>query len=280
MRRRAGDPRLLQRVLLPGRARPGGSHRDREAARLRGGRRRSFCEGDADLAARAPAAVAELAAAREAHGVRFSDLFFVPGATFEEIAPNQRDAAGREQARRLFAAAVTVADELEIPGITFLPGIPWVGDSAAGWDVCAEELRWRVDEGARRGVGVGMEAHIGSIVSTPELDARDDRGRAGTRGHARPLALRRAGRHRGARARARAARAPRARARVDARCDPGALEPERGAGRSARRRPRRGRLRRQLLRRVRADAEVALRRGGRRQRVGATKAALAGLGVL
>jgi sugar phosphate isomerase/epimerase len=128
-----------------------------------------FAQADADLSASTDAIARDLDAARETHGVRYTDLFFVPGATFEEIAPHQRDPHSRERGRLQFAAALAVAAELEVPGMTLLPGAPWPEGHTAGWDACAEELRWRVDEGARRNVSIGVEAHIGSIVSTPEL---------------------------------------------------------------------------------------------------------------
>ena len=128
-----------------------------------------FAEAGSDLAARTGETVRELDAARETHGVRYTDLFFVPGATFEEIAPHQRDPRLRERARRQFTAALDVAATLEVPGMTLLPGAPWADDPIGGWELCAEELRWRVEEGARRGVSIGVEAHLGSLVSTPEL---------------------------------------------------------------------------------------------------------------
>ena len=128
-----------------------------------------FAEAGSDLAARTADTVRELEAARDAHGVRYTDLFFVPGATFDEIAPHQRDPGLRASARSQFSAALEVAAALEVPGMTLLPGSPWTDDARGGWELCAEELRWRVGEGARRGVGIGVEAHLGSIVSTPEL---------------------------------------------------------------------------------------------------------------
>ena len=128
-----------------------------------------FVESDADLSAELADRVRELGAALEAHELRGTDLFFTCGATFEEIAPNQRDPRDREHRRRQFAEAAALAEALGIPGLTILPGVAWPEAAGTGWDVCVGELCWRVEEAARRRVGVGFEPHIGSIASTPEL---------------------------------------------------------------------------------------------------------------
>lgn len=106
------------------------------------------------------------------HGLSSEDLFLAVGETVEEIAPNQRDRALREQRRREFSAAVGVASELGIRGVTVLPGVTWAEDPAASWAVCVEELSWRVEEAAALGLEVRIEPHAGSIVPVPELTAR------------------------------------------------------------------------------------------------------------
>jgi sugar phosphate isomerase/epimerase len=106
------------------------------------------------------------------HGLASEDLFLAVGETVEEIAPNQRDHALREQRRREFSAAVRVASELGIRGVTILPGVTWAEDPAASWDVCVEELSWRVEEAAALGVEVRIEPHAGSIAPLPELATR------------------------------------------------------------------------------------------------------------
>ena len=128
-----------------------------------------FVEADLDLSDSAPALVRELVAALETHGLLCTDLFFTSGFTFEENAPNHRDRGRRERLRRQFSAAVDIAAEIGAPGLTILPGVTWPEEADTGWDVCVEELRWRVEECARRDVSVGFEPHIGSIAPTPEL---------------------------------------------------------------------------------------------------------------
>jgi len=120
-----------------------------------------------------PAGIAAgLRASLAEHGLASEDLFLAVGETVEEIAPNQRDHTLREQGRREFSAAVRVAGELDIRGITVLPGVTWAEDPAASWAVCVEELSWRVEEAAARGVELRIEPHAGSIAPVPELTAR------------------------------------------------------------------------------------------------------------
>jgi len=131
-----------------------------------------FLADGAELVADPAAVVSGLRAALTSHGLTSEDLFLAIGATFDEIAPNQRDRELRERGRREFAAAARVASDLGIPGITLLPGVTWVEDPDAGWEACVEELAWRVEQAAALGVQVRIEAHAGSIVPLPELAAR------------------------------------------------------------------------------------------------------------
>lgn len=128
-----------------------------------------FVEADYEFASGSDARLRELTVALEAHQLRCTDLFFTSGSTFEEIAPNQRDRDRRAHGRRQYASAAALAEALGAPGLTILPGVAWPEAAETGWSVCVEELRWRVEEGARRNLSVGFEPHIGSIASTPEL---------------------------------------------------------------------------------------------------------------
>jgi len=131
-----------------------------------------FLADGSELVADPRAAVAALRASLDEHALASEDLFLAVGETVEEIAPNQRDAALREQRRREFAAAARVAAELGIRGITVLPGVTWAEDPAAAWELCVEELSWRVEEARALGVETRIEAHAGSIAPVPELATR------------------------------------------------------------------------------------------------------------
>ena len=120
-----------------------------------------------------PAVVERMRAAVAASGLRVADLFFVVGGDdFAASSINHADAALRAAHRLAFAGAARAARELGAPGLTVLPGVPDHADPEAGWERCAEELRWRVATAEQEGVQVRIEAHIGSLVSTPELAAR------------------------------------------------------------------------------------------------------------
>jgi sugar phosphate isomerase/epimerase len=131
-----------------------------------------FLDDGSDLVADPAEVAAGLRSALDGQGLASEDLFLAVGETVEEIAPNQRDRALREQRRREFSAAVRVASELGIRGVTILPGVTWADDPAASWAVCVEELAWRVEEAEAFGVEVRIEPHAGSIAALPELTVR------------------------------------------------------------------------------------------------------------
>jgi sugar phosphate isomerase/epimerase len=131
-----------------------------------------FLADGAKLVADPTGTAASLRAPLAEHGLVSEDLFLAVGETVEEIAPNQRDRALREQRRLEFSAAVRVAAELGIRGVTVLPGVTWAEDPAASWASCVEELSWRVEEAAAAGVEARIEPHAGSIAPVPELTAR------------------------------------------------------------------------------------------------------------
>jgi len=131
-----------------------------------------FLADGSELVAHPGAVVGALRASLDAHGLRSEDLFLAVGETVEEIAPNQRDVALREQRRREFSAAAGIAAELGIRGITVLPGVTWAEDPAVSWELCVEELSWRVETARALGVETRIEAHAGSIAPVPELATR------------------------------------------------------------------------------------------------------------
>ena len=131
-----------------------------------------FLADGSELVADPGAVVGALRASLGDHGLGSEDLFLAVGETVEEIAPNQRDGGVREQRRREFSAGAWIAAELGIRGLTILPGVAWAEDPAASWELCVEELAWRVAKAASLGVETRIEAHAGSIAPVPELTAR------------------------------------------------------------------------------------------------------------
>jgi sugar phosphate isomerase/epimerase len=101
-------------------------------------------------------------------GLELADLFY-QAVDFETMAVNHPDRGQQEEAQAAFRDMLELAYRLHAPGMTVLPGVRF-GDEP--WEEsmrrASEGLKWRVDEAARRGIRLSIEAHLGSIVDTPE----------------------------------------------------------------------------------------------------------------
>jgi len=115
---------------------------------------------------------ASIGRALQTHGLVVPDIFYADGETFDEIAPNPRDAAVRAQRRTGFAAAAEVASLLGVAGMTILPGVSWAEDPEGAWACCVEEMGWRVEHAHALGVELRIEAHAGGIAALPEQAIR------------------------------------------------------------------------------------------------------------
>jgi sugar phosphate isomerase/epimerase len=106
-------------------------------------------------------------------GLELADFFFQASPSFEPLAINNPDPAPRDEARAMFDDMLEMAHRLESPGMTILPGARF-GDE--NWDASirrsSEELKWRLDAAAKRGLALSVEGHLGSNVDTPEKLAR------------------------------------------------------------------------------------------------------------
>lgn len=97
-----------------------------------------------------------------------ADVNFLPGGDFEKLAVNHPDAGERDTARGLFRRAIEFTSAAGGSHLTMLPGVPWPAESVdQSLTRAADELAWRVAEGAAAGITVSVEAHVGSIVPTP-----------------------------------------------------------------------------------------------------------------
>jgi sugar phosphate isomerase/epimerase len=114
-----------------------------------------------------PGAAAAIRADVAAAGLEVSDVFVIPWTDLETMAPNHPDEAERERSRDLFRDMLELAVRLESPGLTFLPGIEWPGDSGS-FDRAVEELAWRAEQARREGLRFSVEPHVGSVVAAPE----------------------------------------------------------------------------------------------------------------
>jgi sugar phosphate isomerase/epimerase len=115
-----------------------------------------------------PATAARITRGLADRGLAVSDLFCIPWTDFERYAPNHPDPEERERSLALFADMLELAERIEAPGLTMLPGIDWPGESHEdSFDRAVEEL---ADRGARaraRGVRFSIEPHFGSIAQEP-----------------------------------------------------------------------------------------------------------------
>jgi len=119
-----------------------------------------------------PAAGARITRGLAERGLAVSDLFCIPWTDFERYAPNHPDPRYRASSRALFADMLELAERIEAPGITMLPGIDWPGETHDdSFDRAVEELGWRATQGRARGVRLSVEPHFGSIAEDP-LEAK------------------------------------------------------------------------------------------------------------
>ena len=127
-----------------------------------------FCSSVGELLNTRHSHVEEIRAALADSHVRCADLFYAAGETFADIALNPSDNEARLERREGYAAALNIAVELGITGVTILPGVVWANDPTGAWECCIEELSWRLEQARSVGVELRIEPHVGSIVSMPE----------------------------------------------------------------------------------------------------------------
>ena len=108
-----------------------------------------------------------------AHGVGISDVFGQAAAAAENNALNDPEESVRRRASEFFNRILDFSAACGAHHLTLLPGVHFPQE---GYDESlmrsAEELAWRVDAARKAGVTLGVEPHLGSVVSTPSLAAR------------------------------------------------------------------------------------------------------------
>lgn len=112
---------------------------------------------------------ARISAAVESQGLEIADIFGQPGKTFHENAPNDPDEVVRKRAGEFFYRILEFTTRCNGKHVTILPGVHFERESYAdSFERCADELAWRCEAAAKVGVRFAVEAHLGSIVPTPE----------------------------------------------------------------------------------------------------------------
>jgi sugar phosphate isomerase/epimerase len=119
------------------------------------------------------ASARELAKKLRVRGLALADVFLQTAADFSSVAPNHPDASIRKSARDWFAKTVEFTLECGGRHVSALPGVNFDGISEAeSYECCCDELAWRCETARQQGVTFSVEAHVGSIVPTPESAAR------------------------------------------------------------------------------------------------------------
>jgi sugar phosphate isomerase/epimerase len=100
-------------------------------------------------------------------GLEISDIFFQAALDFKSCAINHPDSAVRKAQQDLFERGVAYAAAAECSHYSALPGVDF--GTSDTFDICAEELSRRVEFAGAAGITYAVEAHIGSIMETPDF---------------------------------------------------------------------------------------------------------------
>ncbi len=126
-----------------------------------------------EIRGRVPEAAQRITRGLRERGLAVSDLFCIPWTDFETFAPNHPDPGERERSRALFADVLELAERIEAPGLTMLPGIDWPGEThEESVARASEELAYRAERAGARGLRFSVEPHLGSLAQEPGEAAR------------------------------------------------------------------------------------------------------------
>jgi len=110
----------------------------------------------------------ELSSQVRDQGLEFADIFY-QAKSFQDVAANHPEPDERRQGRDLFLRMLEFTLRCNARHMTGLPGVDWPDEAHdTSLQRCAEELTWRVEQATHVGVVYSVEAHLGSVVPTPE----------------------------------------------------------------------------------------------------------------
>jgi sugar phosphate isomerase/epimerase len=116
-----------------------------------------------------PTSARKLKRALADRGLVAADVFLQMMPDFTPFAINQPSAARRRKARDWFQRTLEYAEAVGCKHVTTLPGVVFAEEGRdASLARSADELAWRVAQSQDAGLIFGTEAHVGSIVTTPE----------------------------------------------------------------------------------------------------------------
>ena len=109
----------------------------------------------------------------EERGLAIADIFLQMALDFKEYALNHPEKLRRDKAREIFLQCLEYTAECGCKHMSALPGCVFedLGNEKS-YDLCCEELAYRVGETKKAGIVFSVEAHIGSVVSSPESALR------------------------------------------------------------------------------------------------------------
>lgn len=115
----------------------------------------------------------DVAARLDRHGLAAADVFMIANPDYSVLAVNHPDADERDRSRDLFQRWLEFAATVGANGLTILPGLDFDGvPHDESLSRAADELALRVQDAEKAGLGVSVEPHIGSVVSSPADTAR------------------------------------------------------------------------------------------------------------
>ncbi len=105
----------------------------------------------------------------EQRGLQVADVFLQMDPDFTIYATNHPEAERRRKARDWFQRMLDYAAACNSPHVTCLPGVLFPDEAPAdSFGRCCDELAWRVERARDMSLVFGTEAHVGSIVPTPQ----------------------------------------------------------------------------------------------------------------
>lgn len=121
------------------------------------------------ILANSEASAARVAAILRAHGLQPADVFGIPGPGFDQQAVNDPDAASRQKSAEYFHRILEFTVRCGASHLTLLPGVHFPQEQKEdSLKRAAAELEWRAQAAEQVGVRLAIEAHLGSIVPTPQ----------------------------------------------------------------------------------------------------------------
>ncbi len=106
-------------------------------------------------------------------GIAVADVFLQSDLDFSVKAINHPNSKVREEERVQFQKLIEYAIAAGSKHITCLPGVHFEEETyESSYQRVVEELLWRVDMAQQAGLIFAVEAHLGSIVDTPEKTAK------------------------------------------------------------------------------------------------------------